>query len=474
MEDLLIVLFLGAGNAYMSYIITKIISNCVHDEEDKKAFWKFYWIVFVANIVIVVIFPLLIAIELPVGFYGLIYLIFSKAFSSGKTNINVKEVLSNKLLDDLDNTDASNNAVSISSFPPIFYNNSEDKLLEIYIEKYLSEVNIDTNKIPRDILKRKNILSLIFALLLFVYMTLIFFHFPLYTYVIGLIILFVFYKITRKYKLMDYLKKEVKSRPSEKISNVVMSVCNSYVTDDKKNIRLMATIIAFVLPLIIFWNPKIMYEKQEGGYAVRYYIFGVTNYTTVEIPEEYKGEKVVSLRGNAFSNMLFLESAILPDTITEIRGQAFLNDSNLVEVKLPKYLERLGGSAFSGCSSLEEVILPDTLVELGGESFYEATSLKKVKLSNSLTEIRGSTFEGCTSLESIDIPDSVTRIGGHAFYGDTRLSKVNISPNSNLEEIGSSAFRRCSILGSIKLPKSVSYQSNTFKESPTLVEKYES
>ncbi|UKI58370.1 MAG: leucine-rich repeat domain-containing protein [Clostridium sp.] len=37
-------------------------------------------------------------------------------------------------------------------------------------------------------------------------------------------------------------------------------------------------------------------------------------------------------------------------------------------------------------------MLPDTLTELGGEAFYNASSLRYIKLSENLVEIKGNTF----------------------------------------------------------------------------------
>lgn len=365
---------------------------------------------------------------------------------------------------------ASKVLVHYSDFDPIF-NNTEDKLLEEFINRELKRNGIEQNNklYPADILKRKNILTIIFSVLVFVYISLIFFHFPIYTYVVGFIILFCFFRITIKYNLMSYLKKEVKARPSEKISNIVMNVKNSFISDNLKVLRILSIIIACILPLIIFINPRIMYEKVEGGYAVRFYTFGLTNFKTASIPAKYNGQKVVSLRGNTFSNMPFLESVTLPNTITEIRGQAFKNDSSLRSVNIPINLEYLGGGAFYNCSSITSIELPDTLTYMGGEVFYGASSLSKIKLSENLMEIRGDSFEYCTSLRSIEIPDRVTRIGGHAFYGDTLLSEVLFTENSKLREIGSSAFRQCTSLYSITIPSDVYVNERAFKESPTSI-----
>ncbi len=358
-----------------------------------------------------------------------------------------------------------------SNFDSI-YSLSEGMMIEEFIKKELVKAGIDNSMklVPNDILKRKNILNTIFSVLVFVYISLIFFHFPIYTYVFGLIILFIFYKITRKYNLIKYLTKQIKERPGEKISNIVMNVKNTFVNDNSKSIFIVSILVAIFLPLIIFFTPKIIYEKTNGGYAVRYYMYGLTNFKSARIPEMHNNEPVVSLRGNTFSNMPFLESVILPNTIVEIRGQAFKNCYKLKEINIPNKLEYLGGGSFYNAKSIKNIELPDTLTYLGGESFYGANSLEYVKLSNNLTEIRGDSFEYCTSLKKITIPDNVTRIGGHAFYGDSNLSEVQLTSNSKLNEIGSSAFRQCSSLYSITIPRTTYVNERAFKESPTNIQ----
>lgn len=355
------------------------------------------------------------------------------------------------------------------------YNLTESQLLEEFINRQLSKLQIDKNSkvIPASLLKRKQILNILFVLLLFIYIILIFFHFPLLTYLIGLILLIVLFKYTRNYNMLKYLKKQIQERPSEKVTNIIMNVKTTFVPNKTKPIFIVGIVAAIILPLIIFAKPITFYEKMDNGYGVRFYTFGLTNFKTVNIPETYKGEEIVSIRGNVFANMPFLEEVNLPNSITEIRGKAFKNDISLTKINIPDSLEYLGGSAFYNCSSLRSVKLPDTLTYMGGETFYNAYSLENIELSKNLQEIRGDTFEECSSLISIDIPDSVTRIGGHAFYGASRLSEVNITENSNLEEIGSSAFRECSSLLSIRVPKQTYINSRAFKNSPTSIYYYD-
>ncbi len=364
----------------------------------------------------------------------------------------------------------SKKVVTVKDFDPI-YDLPEDKMIEEFISRELVKCGISKEEklIPMDIFKRKKIFNLIFAVLVFAFVSMIFFHFPLLTYIIGIIILIVFFILMRRYNLVKYLKKQLKARPSEKISNIVMGVKNTFVSDNTRVMFITSLFIAVIFPLVIFINPRIMYEKMDNGYGVRFYTFGLTNFTKANIPETYKGQPVVSLRGNTFSNMPFLKEVSLPDSIIEIRGQAFKNNKKLVKVNIPSNLEYLGGGAFYKCESIREIELPDTLTYIGGEVFYGAKSLKKIKLSNNLSEIRGDSFEYCTSLSSIEIPDSVTRIGGHAFYGDSSLEKVIFTENSQLSEIGSSAFRMCSSLYEITIPNNVYVNERAFKESPTII-----
>lgn len=60
--------------------------------------------------------------------------------------------------------------------------------------------------------------------------------------------------------------------------------------------KICSFLVAVFLPLMIFMTPKIFYEKQGDGYAVRFYAYGLLNYKSATIPEEYKGKKVIALR----------------------------------------------------------------------------------------------------------------------------------------------------------------------------------
>lgn len=368
-------------------------------------------------------------------------------------------------------TPVSSNLVS-EAVESIYYKTEKDILNDI-IKEELANNHYDSKKMVPGLRRRRLVFTAIFAVVTFLCICLIFFHLPLLYYFVYFIFLFIYIYNMKKYDINTYLLKQIKSRPDEKIANVVSSVVATAQTEKNTSFEYIAMfILAILLPCVIFYKPRIFYEKMDEGYGVRFYAFGLSNFTSVEIPATYNGEDVVSIRGNGFSNMFFLKSAKLPDTVTEIRGQAFKNDYFLTDVNMPKNLKYLGGGSFYNCESLKEIEFPDSLTYIGGEAFKNASSLESVNIPDGIEEIRGDTFENCSSLREIDIPDSVTRIGGHAFYGDSKLERVGITEKSQLKEIGSSAFRLCDSLYEITIPKSTVVNERAFKESPTTVKRY--
>ncbi len=324
---------------------------------------------------------------------------------------------------------SANDGVPIDFNKYQYVNMTEDQMLNTMIEDELVK-NGESKKTSVSALeKKKNIFAIVYGLILFICISLLFFHTKTEMILFVLLVAtMIYFRNVKNYNIVEYLKKEVKLRPDEKINYIVSSVVSGKVhVGGNKVLRLVIFLAAVVAPLFIFMTPHMIFEKQDDGYVVRFYTIGITNNDTVlEIPEEYKGEPVVGIRGDVFANVFTIEEVILPDTIKEIRGGAFKG----------------------------------------------ATSLRKINLPDGITEIKGNTFENCYSLEEITIPDSVVRIGGHAFRNDSSLETVNISSNSQLEEIGSSAFRNCASLKEITLPQGVSINERAFKESPTTVREY--
>lgn len=310
------------------------------------------------------------------------------------------------------------------------YNFTADQMVDEVIRKEIAKNGVESNVSIGSVERKKNIFSIIYAVILLICVSLFFFHSHIGVLILVFVIVtLIYFNSIRNYNLVKFLQKEVKSRPDEKIGYIVSSVMADKVSTGKyKTMRLVAMVVAIVIPLLIFSTPHVIYEydKNLEGYVIRFYTIGwLKNDKEIEVPKEYKDKNVVGIRGDVFANVKTLEKVVLPDTIKEIRGGAFTNASNLEEINIP----------------------------------------------DGITEIKGNTFEGC-DLKEITIPDSVTRIGGHAFRDNSNLKTVNISAKSKLKEIGSSAFRNCYELEEIYLPKGVSINERAFKDSGTNVKEY--
>lgn len=164
------------------------------------------------------------------------------------------------------------------------------------------------------------------------------------------------------------------------------------------------------------------------------YFTGVT-----EIPNQY------------FLKNTSLTSIICPDSLITIGDQAFSTCSNLSYIKIGKYVTSIGRLAFAACSKLTNVIIPNFVTSIGSSAF-QYSGLKSIKLSNSLTSISPYMFREC-SLTSVIIPDSVTTIGNYAFYSCNNLISIKIG--NSVTSIGSYAFNNCYKLASIEIPDSV-------------------
>ncbi len=142
----------------------------------------------------------------------------------------------------------------------------------------------------------------------------------------------------------------------------------------------------------------------------------------------------------------------IPDTVTAIGDEAFLNNKTMMHVLIPDSVTSIGASAFKGCTSLLSVTIPDSVESVGDSAFYGCSSLGYAKLPENVKylTVNDSLFKYCTSLKEIVIPEYVTKIANQAFYSCSALSKVELNPY--VATIGIEAFYGCKV-ENIELPK---------------------
>ncbi|MBQ4058347.1 MAG: leucine-rich repeat protein [Lachnospiraceae bacterium] len=131
----------------------------------------------------------------------------------------------------------------------------------------------------------------------------------------------------------------------------------------------------------------------------------------------------------------------------------FSGCDNLKTITFANGITKIGVDLFNNCTGLEEIVLPDTVTEIQSKAFYNCTNLREVKLPDKLTKIGVLSFAGCVSLEKIDIPDSVIVIDCCAFRWCQNISEIDLS--NRLKEIGTWAFAGCTSLEELEIPNTV-------------------
>ena len=153
---------------------------------------------------------------------------------------------------------------------------------------------------------------------------------------------------------------------------------------------------------------------------------------------EYNGKPVTKIGREAFADCKAVTSIIIPDSVSYIADDAFINCTNLRKIYVDSensYYCTLDNVLFN--KSKTEIIrypqakvgnsytIPNSVTSIEGEAFSGCTNLKEVKIPDSVTSISGGAFSGCTSLEKIEIPDSVMSIGYYAFDNCSQNLVIN-------------------------------------------------
>lgn len=165
------------------------------------------------------------------------------------------------------------------------------------------------------------------------------------------------------------------------------------------------------------------------------------------------GKSLESIGSRCFFGCGSLAGIVIPEGVIKIEESSFRSCNKLSEVTLPGSLKSIGTAAFMECKSLTAIDIPDSVTNLGPEAFLRCYSLASVRIGESVTRINGWTFDDCYSIPEIVIPESVTLIGEHAFFGCSSLVSLRIG--SNVKSIGDGAFSGCRVLSSIDIPDSV-------------------
>ena len=158
-------------------------------------------------------------------------------------------------------------------------------------------------------------------------------------------------------------------------------------------------------------------------------------------------------------------SLVIPEGVTKIGSNCFINMKDLEEVTLPNSFKEFGSIPFYNCIKLTRVHIPDitfwvssayspALTLFGssqeGHLFMNGQEVKQIQIPEGVTtSIVESAFRYCNGLESISIPKDVTTINRYAFADCTGLKSIVIGKDVSL--IYDYAFDNCPGLESITM-----------------------
>lgn len=192
---------------------------------------------------------------------------------------------------------------------------------------------------------------------------------------------------------------------------------------------------------------------------------------------------ITKIGKEAFLNNQAVVKVIIPEGVVQIEQGAFYKCTNLKVVSLPNSLNRLGSYAFARCPKISKLVLPDSLTIIESNAFYNMESLKRITLPKSLVNapnifgkvsyiqnvkfapgtkvIPEYVLRNATTLESVTIPSGVTVISRKAFQNCSSLAKIKL-PNSVIR-VGRHAFQNCISLGLVKMgKKEITFEKDAF------------
>lgn len=147
-----------------------------------------------------------------------------------------------------------------------------------------------------------------------------------------------------------------------------------------------------------------------------------------------------------------LPSVEIPNTVTEIGGEAFYGCFRLLTIAIPDSVVTISGSAFSRCWSLTAVIMSNAVVYLGQEAFWECDSLKTINIPATISYIGLRAFAKCSNLENVTIENGFN-CGGLNLSSSTLYSADTIVSwlNALADRTGNTAYTL--YIGSTNLAK---------------------
>ncbi|MBN2694209.1 leucine-rich repeat domain-containing protein [bacterium] len=190
---------------------------------------------------------------------------------------------------------------------------------------------------------------------------------------------------------------------------------------------------------------------------------------------------IESIERGCFSDKKGILSITLPETLKEIKENAFKNCVSLSHIIFLNSDIIIDSKAFMGCSALSNITINNSIYSVDGIDIDFDSSPKlisqiqeqmlrdfkivgttvlkyvgkeeHVAVPKGVTVIGERAFANCSFIEKITLPETVIKIEKEAFIDCILLVTINLT--DSLVEIGEEAFFNCLKLNKIKIPKNI-------------------
>ena len=158
--------------------------------------------------------------------------------------------------------------------------------------------------------------------------------------------------------------------------------------------------------------------SNDGTYYLVSYYSG--DASRVTIPAYYQGKPIKEIGGSSFIRNLLDDSNLvtvrLPATIKKIGGWAFQGNENLKNINIPYGVSCIEEATFKWCNALKKIDLPDSIISIEEDAFW-GCAFESISLPIRLQSIGHTAYGYCEELRKVKIPVSVTKIDYMAFFG---------------------------------------------------------
>ncbi len=165
------------------------------------------------------------------------------------------------------------------------------------------------------------------------------------------------------------------------------------------------------------WNNNTEAEATYCTYNMPNYGSSLTGTLIIPDSVDYNNVRypVTAIGDHAFHHAYGIDTVILPNSITEIKYEAFCACADLKSVVIPNSVTVLGNLAFAACHQLSDMTIGESVVTIGNQAFDADTSLVSVTIPNSVVSIGQSAFSQNYSLRTVRFGSSLASIGFACF-----------------------------------------------------------